>query len=195
MTRRALLKWVGLVPFVGPAVIKALGQSGPAPAPRVFAPYLPATFPKWSKAVDGFEDAAGWALEIERARLPSDLKFPREGQVWEAVRDCEVSFVPRVWKQPLKLETVCIKAGEKVEVVEVDGPKPVFVSFVRKAGAVMASANQVPKGDPLGNCALQLKTTRTLGDLVQKQNQQVFFLEAFRLCCGDRPKEEQFASG
>ena len=183
ITRRTLLKLVGLLPLVGPAVAKALAHAPPA-VPRVCGTYLPATFPKWSKAVDGLENAGEWAIEIERARLPSGFAFPREGQVWEAIRDCEIQFWPRVWKQPMKLENVEIKAGEKVQVVHIDGLKPVFVSFVALRGSVPVPANQSFKVDGLSECALQLKTARTVGDLVQNECHQVFFMEAFRLVTG-----------
>ena len=74
--------------------------------------------------MDGLEDAGAWALDIERARLPSSLAFPREGRVWEAMRDCELTFCPRIWKQPMKLESLNIRAGEKAQIVHLDGPKP-----------------------------------------------------------------------
>jgi len=176
ITRRTLLKLVGLLPLVGPAVVKALGQAPTTPR----GTYLPANFPKWNKAVDGLENAGEWAIEIERARLPSGLAFPREGEVWEAVRNFEIQFWPRVWQEAMKLEKVEIKAGDRVQVVHTDGPKPVFVSFLPLNGSLPMPETQNSPGNPL-RWDLQLKTARTVSDLVQNRNDQVFFLEAFRL--------------
>jgi len=91
MTRRTLLKLLVLVPLVGPGIAKALAKSILKPLPG-FTPYLPAEFPRWNAATDGLEDAGRWALNIERSRLPQDTLFPQAGQVWEAVRDCDVGF-------------------------------------------------------------------------------------------------------
>jgi hypothetical protein len=181
MTRRTLLKLVALLPLVGPAVAKALTQSASA-VPRVYGPYLPASFPKWNAAVDGLEDAARWALSIERGWLPPGLAFPREGQVWEAIRD----FAIPVWacKHAVKREKVSIKTGERVRVVHVDGPKPVFVRFVRVEEGMVVPSDESSWGDLLCGGALRLKTIRTIADSIQKGEPRVFFMEAFRLVPG-----------
>src|SRR4051794_5317858 len=66
---------------------------------------LPPT-PKWNKLTDDIdsEDYLRRAQEYERALLPSGIVLPRVGQVWQAVRDCEVWFrvmfemrAPKVW--------------------------------------------------------------------------------------------------
>ena len=180
MTRRALLKLVALLPVIGPAVAKALSQ-GACSVSRVYGPYLPATFPTWSKAVDGLENSFEWALSIERSWLPSGLAFPREGQVWEAVHDCEIPILPLVLIQPLKFHSAQIKAGERVRVVHVDGPKPLYVSFVRMTGGLPILENSGSQLGSFSESALRLKTVKTVADLVHKERQRVFFLEAFRL--------------
>ena len=38
------------------------------------------------------DEEGEWALEYERSLLPRRTIFPREGQLWEAVSDCEVDF-------------------------------------------------------------------------------------------------------
>src|SRR5213082_1415041 len=63
--------------------------------------------PKWNKITDDIDsvDYLRRAQDYERALLPPDIAFPRAGQVWEAVRDCEVWFrvlfsmtaAPNVW--------------------------------------------------------------------------------------------------
>src|SRR5687767_12212667 len=47
--------------------------------------------PKWNKAVDDIDraDFARQSSAFERSLLPRDVVFPRTGQIWEAVRDCE----------------------------------------------------------------------------------------------------------
>jgi hypothetical protein len=91
MRRRTLLKLMALLPWFGPTIAKALTTAEPKPV-RVYGPYLPPHFPKWDKTVDGLESAAAWSSSIERTRLPNDLIIPRVGEIWEAIRDCEVSF-------------------------------------------------------------------------------------------------------
>ena len=59
-----------------------------------------------------------------------------------------------------------------------DNPKPLFVSFVRLRGGM--SAGQAAQDAALHVYDLQMKTTRTLGDRIQKES-AVFFLETFRL--------------
>ena len=102
MTRRALFKFLALLPFVGPAITKAVVKSDFKPAlPYSKYPYLPQFFPKWDRAVDGLEEAGKWALEIEQSRLSSDVVVPRVGQVWEAVRDYQVAYRPHgSWQLP-----------------------------------------------------------------------------------------------
>ena len=93
ITRRTLLKFIGLLRLVGPAFAKAMIKTGATPAlPR--GSYLPAWFPKWDNAVDGLESAGKWAMEIDGSRLPSRIVFPRVGQVWKTLRDCEINFRP-----------------------------------------------------------------------------------------------------
>jgi hypothetical protein len=159
MTRRELFKFLALLPLIGPAITKAMVKSDLKPALiRRPYPYLPEFFPKWDSAVDGLEEAGKWALEIERLRLPPAVVFPRVGQVWEAVRDCQVTFRPQGCRQPLweKVQkghavlrargwqlpiheqamfvmlggTTQLRAGEKVRVVGLDHPeKPIHVFF------------------------------------------------------------------
>jgi hypothetical protein len=160
MTRRTLFKFLALLPFVGPAITKAVVKSDVKPAlVRSPYPYLPNFFPKWDTAVDGLEEAGKWALEIERSRLAFDVVFPRVGQVWEAVRDCEVAYRPQgCWQLPAweKVRdgkaalrpggwglpvngkamfvmlggTARLRAGEKIRVVGLDHPdRPLHVCF------------------------------------------------------------------
>ena len=83
ITRRTLLKFIGLLPLVGPAFAKAMIKTGATPAlPR--GPYLPAWFPKWDNAVDNREESSrpdqhagrqSWrAAEI--GRFPSPICLP-----------------------------------------------------------------------------------------------------------------------
>ena len=39
--------------------------------------------------------------DYQRSLLPPETVFPREGQIWEAIRDCEVGFEASIaWSQP-----------------------------------------------------------------------------------------------
>src|SRR5215475_6036946 len=154
MNRRSLLKILGLLPFVGPALAKAFEAS--AVEPKIL-PFLPKHFPKWSPAVDGLEDAGMWALGLEKERLPEGVVFPRVGQIWECIRDCQVSFRPHVRRvtfvsaestkvldklapmhRPIAPEDILVllgghtnfPAGERIRVVGAETDKPLQVSFV-----------------------------------------------------------------
>jgi hypothetical protein len=100
---------------------------------------------KWSKAVDGLDmtDFLAQAREYERSRLPRDMVFPQEGQIWEAIRDCEVGFLAlftsvtfaemhKAMETPTQppffpCGAARLNSGEKVRILAVDGPKPLGV--------------------------------------------------------------------
>src|ERR1051326_5516482 len=65
---------------------------------RVILPEL-----KWDKALDSidFGGLGQWMADYERSLLPANTVFPRDGQIWETIRDCEVPFRALVsWPQP-----------------------------------------------------------------------------------------------
>ena len=195
MTRRTLLKLVALLPWAGPAVAKALAKFQ-VPLGPVYSPYLPAEFPKWNPAVDGLSDVGKWALDIERSRLPRDMVFPRVGQVWVAVRDCQVDLrvsieQPKSAAAPATLlqyfarlfSVAHLDQGERVRVVELDHPdKPLSVTFqpVRylelQDGIVPEDTRQSPG---YSGYALSLRTARTIS-CFGKEPCQTYFNEAFR---------------
>ncbi len=203
ITRRALLKILALLPVVGPAITKALGAQALSPR-RVKGIYLPADFPKWDPAVDGLEDVGKWLLALERSRLPKDLVFPRAGQVWEAIRDCEVSFhadicwqkqaglglptaaaplSPAYLKAFMGFGVATLRMGERVRILLVDDPKPVNVSFQPLSYQHLQEhivPEEVRKLPGYHGYTLQLKTAKTVGDLVNREG-QTYFTEAFRL--------------
>ncbi len=106
--------------------------------------------PKWDPAVDGLDlrDYLRRALEYERSLVPPGTVFPRQGQVWEAVRNCEAGYLP--WfiqgsaaagfnaQAPLTLQgqllflgsAATLHAGERVRILELDDPRPITVQFV-----------------------------------------------------------------
>jgi hypothetical protein len=112
--------------------------------------------PKWNPVTDDF-NAADFVLlaqAYDRSLLPAGIVFPRAGQVWEAVRDCEVSVWTRrtnpgpalskvelpngvtvTMSGPAKPE-LCIpwcngwlRKGERVRVLELNDPKPLTVNL------------------------------------------------------------------
>jgi hypothetical protein len=141
MGRRTLLKLVALLPWAGPVIAQALAKSHYRPGPD-YAPYLPAEFPKWNRAIDGL-DVSKWALNIERSRLPKDRAFPRAVQVWETVRGCKVSFhasidyrvsqadPARLLQDFARLFGVAhLRRGERILILGVEDPdKPLRVTF------------------------------------------------------------------
>jgi len=201
MNRRTLLKFVALFPLVGPTIAKALVKPDLKPA-LSYGPYIPSFFPKWDKAVDGLEEAGKWAIELERARLPSGMVTPRVGQVWETVRDCEVGlrshFASRERHMPETKQTAAatwrlmmmmggktlLRQGERIRILGLDDEKkPLHVTFqpVRyselHAGIVPEDVRQAPE---YAGYELSVKTAKTIADFA-KGVSQTYFNEAFRL--------------
>src|ERR1051326_5248113 len=89
--------------------------------------------PKWNKATDDIDcnDFARRSQDYERSLLPRDLIFPRAGQIWQAVRDCEVSVLQ--WTicpiRPVLVPNARLRQGERVRVLTLDDPKPLQVAF------------------------------------------------------------------
>jgi hypothetical protein len=200
MNRRTLLKFVALFPLVGPTIAKALVKPDLKPA-LSYRPYIPSFFPKWDKAVDGLEEAGKWAIELERARLPSGMVAPRVGQVWETVRDCEVGLRPHfvsrehymaetkqaaaaTWRLMMLCGLARLRQGEKIRIVGLDDEKkPLHVTFqpVRynelHAGIVPEDVRQAPE---YAGYELSVKTAKTMADFAKRAS-QTYFNEAFRL--------------
>jgi hypothetical protein len=204
MTRRSLLKILALVPFLGPAFAKALATSTSRPKP-LRIPYLPKHFPKWNPAVDGLEDAGQWALAIERSRLPDNIAFPRVGQIWESICDCQVSFRPCVghhWPPPdaaklfkkfafvsadhhllLLGGTADLPAGERIRILAADASKPLHVTFIPLRYDDLHTRivpDAMRKSPGYHGYELSLKTARTVADFA-RDSTATFFNEAFRL--------------
>jgi hypothetical protein len=198
MTRRTLLKLLGLLPLVGPSLAQAVVKAG-AKIRRVYAPYLPASFPKWDRAVDGLESAGNWVMEFERSWLPSNIVFPRAGQIWEAVCDCEVPFRASIDFHPafnkafvvpadpmsfmkLAFGVAKLRTGEKIRVLDADGPRPVQVHFVpvryqELHEDIVPEATRNYPG--YSGYVLHLKTAKTVVEF--NTDRQTYFTEAFQL--------------
>src|SRR5262245_49027552 len=89
--------------------------------------------PKWSKVTDDIDgaDFLRRSLDYERSLLPPNLNFPRSGQIWEAVRDCEVPVLGCVIapKAPMSWPKAELRKGERVRILELDHPKPLQIRF------------------------------------------------------------------
>ncbi len=84
--------------------------------------------PKWDRAVDGLQDGWAWASDFERSSLPPDFMFPKAGQTWEAIRDCEVNFIAFIPRTILPSGGARLRQGERVRVITGE-PKPIRVAF------------------------------------------------------------------
>ena len=200
MTRRTLLKLAAMLPFAGPLLAKVLAQPAGKP-PTCSLPYLPAHFPKWNRAVDGLEDAGNWALDLEWSRICAEAVLPIEGQIWEAVRDCEVPLLASISRAPISainfaglspaeinlplgFGTARLCLGERVRIVE-SGPKPVTIHFVPVRYEQLHD-NLVPPqlrhAPGYSGYTLQLKLARTVSDLCKVGSaSRIFFSETFTL--------------
>lgn len=84
--------------------------------------------PKWDRTVDGVQDGFRWAADYERSLLPPGLVFPRAGQVWEPVRDCDVRFVAFIPRTILPSGLARLRRGERVR-IQPGESKPIQVHF------------------------------------------------------------------
>jgi hypothetical protein len=121
---------------------------------------------KWNKTTDGFDvDAARrcagrWSDELSLAAART--VFPRPGQVWEMVRDCEVGFEACITYSGPKLTTVRPAGGVPVKIFAV-GTRDVVLSVWRRAAhprrticAFLKSSNPLTSslcGRAFGRCA------------------------------------------
>ena len=209
MKRRTLLKLLSLLPFAGPIITKAaLAKAGCKPRP-VYGPYLPPGVPKWNRAIDGI-DAGEWTLDFHRSLLPQNIMFPRAGQIWVAVRDCETRFRP-VFSQPgpqtdaegfpkgappmfvtpashvflrgLIGGTAQVRQGERIRILAMADAKPLFVTF-QPLHYDQLHQGIVPEDirsmPGYLGYELSVKTAKTLADF-GKDACQTYFNEAFRL--------------
>jgi hypothetical protein len=209
MKRRTLLKLLSLLPFAGPVIAKALAKSDHKLA-QTYVPYLPRDFPKWNKAIDGLEDAGKWTLDIERSGLPPGTVFPRVGQIWEAVQDCEVQFrarfsqprpqivttgfpkVPSLMFSAPKLDLFLralqgrkaqLRQGEKIRILAVDDAKPLHVTFQPLRHQELHQGivpEDIRRLPGYLGYELCLKTAKTIADF-GKDNCQTYFDQAFKL--------------
>jgi hypothetical protein len=108
------------------------------------------------------------------------------GQVWEALRDCEVAFRPLgAVPLPFKLGgTARLRAGEKIRILGLDHPdKPFNVCFQPLRYSEL-HADIVPDEIRLkpgyADYDLSVKTAKTIADF-SKDAPQTFLNEAFRL--------------
>src|SRR5437016_2698410 len=74
--------------------------------------------PRWNMAVDGLEEAVEWMKSLQ----PANTVFPRVGQLWEALQDCEMFSMARFEGQPSKAQMSRLARGEKVRVVGILDP-------------------------------------------------------------------------
>ncbi len=99
--------------------------------PRRRAIKLP-PIPKWNKTTDDIDskDFAQRSQDYERSLLPPDIIFPRTGQIWEAVSDCEVNFIAWSPTNPIfPGGSARLQQGERVRILTLDDPKPISVTF------------------------------------------------------------------
>jgi hypothetical protein len=171
---------------------------------------VPRNFPKWDKTVDGLEDAWNWMWELERSRLPVDLVLPRVGQLWETIRDCEVSFHaqihlprPRLLNQAslvsigqgkaerleweryiMRFGFAVLPGGERVRILHLPDPKPINIRFVPVRYHELHESIIPEKlrslSDYHGAYELTTKIARTISDF-RKSSRHAYFNEDFRL--------------
>ena len=139
--------------------------------------------PRWSKTTDDVDtaDFLRRSQDYERSLLPRNVNFPRTGQIWEAVRDCEVYFMAWVPKAIPPGGRARLQRGERVRILPLDDPRPMQVTFQPVRYHELRECI-VPRDirDRTGDqyYVLSLKTARTACCL---QHEPGFFHELFRL--------------
>ena len=69
---------------------------------------------QWKKTIDGLEIDGSWVTRYELSLLPPNTLFPRPGQIWETVRDCDVGFEARLAYSGPKFSTLRLPNGVSV---------------------------------------------------------------------------------
>lgn len=89
--------------------------------------------PKWNKATDDIDgaDYLRRSEDLVRSLLPRNLVFPREGEVWEVVRDCEVHGRMLRQQSIVSWGKVQLRKGDQVRILPLGHPKPLHVGFHR----------------------------------------------------------------
>jgi hypothetical protein len=67
------------------------------------------------------------AVAFERSQLPDDVRFPKEGETYEAIRDVEVSFLTHYRAPFTGGARTLLPRGERVRVTCVNGKRPIGV--------------------------------------------------------------------
>jgi len=169
--------------------------------PRHHAMRLP-PLPKWNKTTDDIDTSHLFALAQghEQSLLPSGITFPRTGQIWEAVRDCEVHFVASFTSEALAesrwlpgrppsqsiapatpFGQARLSRSERVRVVFADDPKPLVVWFQPLRYHELHThivPVEVRSAPHYSHYRLALRTAPTSRWL---HHESEFFTEAFRL--------------
>ena len=157
--------------------------------------------PKWNSKTDDIDSAEllRRSLDHERSLLPASVLFPRIGQTWEAIRDCEVRFqvwftvsasggwFPQLMNPPVKKVQspfaggkVGLKKGERVRIQALDDTnRPLQVTFVPVRYDQIHEVI-VPEDEPrqLSRYVLTLRTAYTA---FCSREERTFFHELFRL--------------
>ena len=89
--------------------------------------------PRWNKKTDDIDSAdfLRRAQDQERSLLPPETVFPRTGQIWEAVGNCQVhvrKWIPGL-RAPALWQDARLLQGERARVLDIHGPKPLEVRF------------------------------------------------------------------
>ena len=139
--------------------------------------------PKWNAATDDIDTSELFTVgqDYEKSFLPSGISFPRTGQIWEAVRDCEVDFIAWIPKTILPNGRARLRQGERVRILPLVDPKPIRVTFqpVRYHELHESIVSRHVRGLPgYQHYVLSLSTAYTVCCLREETG---YFLELFRL--------------
>jgi len=101
--------------------------------------------PGWNKTLDDLiaerkrgkrtvgisNDEISWARDYERSLLPSNTVFPRAGQLWEAIAECDVRVHYIFATAASSSGAGKLASGERVRILKGrNEPKPIHVSFL-----------------------------------------------------------------
>jgi hypothetical protein len=70
---------------------------------------------------------AEWARNYDRSLLPKGVRFPRPGDVYQAINDVEIEYLTH-WHAPCTGSgSAVLKEGERIVVADAYGPEPLRI--------------------------------------------------------------------
>jgi hypothetical protein len=147
---------------------------------------------KWNKEIDSidFGGFCQWMEDYERSLMPPNVTYPHDGQIWEAVHDCEVPFRALISCPPGSLiSKVRLPNGSTVPMIgSVQRPAllPFGLAHLQKGEKVQVKANPEFPGfarpKPIRAMLVPLRYDELQDNIVPKEIRTLPRYDGYRLC-------------